>query len=301
MGFVRFAVISAALGSGLFSLGGLTIIYLKYRTAIAKIACTFIVSLALLSLGLWLRSLLSYFGQAPGLAAAAGATALIGMVLNIAIVPRMAAALLSDSIHGWLGPVLTVWTIAAASAAVAYPFIRRGGLILAFLDAQLVSTIAVAVAVLAYKAPSLKRKDHRNSLIAFVAVSAAFLVLLSLDMLIERLHIEALKPLDGLSLPAYLIVLNAGIFAYASSYLGAEALSRSGKLTDSCKTRFGLTPREAEIIEILLGGRTNQEIADALFISRKTVENHLYNVFQKMGVANRVQLIGTLGLWKAEH
>lgn len=66
------------------------------------------------------------------------------------------------------------------------------------------------------------------------------------------------------------------------------------------RDRFGLTKRESEIAGAPLGGRTNQEIADALYISRKTVENHLHSVFQKMGVANRVQLIGTRGLWRDE-
>lgn len=49
--------------------------------------------------------------------------------------------------------------------------------------------------------------------------------------------------------------------------------------------------REREIIELVIRGKTNEEIADGLFISIKTEKYHLYNVFQKMGVKNRLQLI----------
>jgi DNA-binding CsgD family transcriptional regulator len=54
--------------------------------------------------------------------------------------------------------------------------------------------------------------------------------------------------------------------------------------------RYGITPREREIIELICAGRTNQEIAEKLFISVATVKDHNYNVFRKTGVRNRVEL-----------
>jgi len=54
--------------------------------------------------------------------------------------------------------------------------------------------------------------------------------------------------------------------------------------------RFGITPREREIIGLICSGRTNQEIADQLFISLATVKDHNYNIFRKTGVRNRVEL-----------
>jgi len=55
--------------------------------------------------------------------------------------------------------------------------------------------------------------------------------------------------------------------------------------------RLGVTPREGEIIQLVLTGKTNAEIAAALFISLKTVKHHLYNIYSKLRVKNRVQLV----------
>ena len=53
--------------------------------------------------------------------------------------------------------------------------------------------------------------------------------------------------------------------------------------------RLGLTDREAEVIRHVAAGRSNQQIADALFITRKTASVHVSNIIGKLGVANRVE------------
>lgn len=59
--------------------------------------------------------------------------------------------------------------------------------------------------------------------------------------------------------------------------------------------RFGITSREREVIELICQGRSNQEIADSLFISVQTVKDHIYSILQKTGVKNRVHLVN---LWR---
>jgi len=51
-----------------------------------------------------------------------------------------------------------------------------------------------------------------------------------------------------------------------------------------------ITPREREIIELIQVGKTNQEIADKLFISVATVKDHNHNLFRKSRVRNRLEL-----------
>ena len=53
---------------------------------------------------------------------------------------------------------------------------------------------------------------------------------------------------------------------------------------------LGVTRREKEIIRLIQAGKTNQEIADELFISVATVKDHNHNLFRKCGVRNRVEL-----------
>ena len=53
----------------------------------------------------------------------------------------------------------------------------------------------------------------------------------------------------------------------------------------------GLTNREMEIISLLSAGSSNQQIADKLFVSEHTVKSHLYNIFRKINVHNRIQAL----------
>jgi DNA-binding NarL/FixJ family response regulator len=50
---------------------------------------------------------------------------------------------------------------------------------------------------------------------------------------------------------------------------------------------LNLTPREAEVLALLVAGRTNRQIARALFISEKTASVHVSNLLRKLGVASR--------------
>ena len=49
-----------------------------------------------------------------------------------------------------------------------------------------------------------------------------------------------------------------------------------------------LTPRETDVVRMLACGLTSAEIADGLFVSRRTVDFHLVNVYSKLEVKNRV-------------
>jgi DNA-binding CsgD family transcriptional regulator len=51
--------------------------------------------------------------------------------------------------------------------------------------------------------------------------------------------------------------------------------------------QLGLTPREAEVLALVAAGRSNRQIAQALFISPKTVSVHVSNILAKLGVAGR--------------
>jgi DNA-binding CsgD family transcriptional regulator len=50
-----------------------------------------------------------------------------------------------------------------------------------------------------------------------------------------------------------------------------------------------LSIREKEILDLLIQGKLNKEIALLLFISEETVKKHLKNVYRKLGVRNRVE------------
>jgi DNA-binding NarL/FixJ family response regulator len=55
-----------------------------------------------------------------------------------------------------------------------------------------------------------------------------------------------------------------------------------------------LTGRELEVAELVVDRRTNREIAEELFLSTKTVETHMRNIFNKLGVTSRVEVARAL-------
>ncbi len=54
--------------------------------------------------------------------------------------------------------------------------------------------------------------------------------------------------------------------------------------------KFGLTPRELEIVSAVVAGYANREIAEYFKISEDTVKHHLSNIFDKLGVSTRLEL-----------
>lgn len=65
--------------------------------------------------------------------------------------------------------------------------------------------------------------------------------------------------------------------------------SRLSILSSHSIGALGLTRREVDVLRLVAEGASNRSIAKKLFISEKTVKNHLTNIFQKLGVTDRTQ------------
>ncbi len=65
-------------------------------------------------------------------------------------------------------------------------------------------------------------------------------------------------------------------------------------------SRFPLTPREVQILQLLMRRFSNKEISSALRISERTVKFHISNIFGKLGVSDRQALFSAIALPRAE-
>ena len=65
--------------------------------------------------------------------------------------------------------------------------------------------------------------------------------------------------------------------------------------TDALAGVAALTASERRVVELAAGGETNRDIAQALFVTPKTVEVHLSNAYRKLGVRSRRELPAALG------
>ncbi|MFA1548352.1 response regulator transcription factor [Actinomadura chokoriensis] len=64
---------------------------------------------------------------------------------------------------------------------------------------------------------------------------------------------------------------------------------------DASRTTLGLSARESEVMDLIATGRSNGEIARQLFLSEKTVKNHVNRIYAKLGVSSRATAIA---LWR---
>ncbi|MCW8966298.1 MAG: helix-turn-helix transcriptional regulator [Candidatus Pacearchaeota archaeon] len=94
------------------------------------------------------------------------------------------------------------------------------------------------------------------------------------------------------------LLLIVSIF-FVVQYFNTPVFLENGILSSHFLEKFGISKREAEIIQSVVQGSSNSRIAEERFISVRTVESHLYNIFQKTGVKNRVQLINLLNTNKS--
>lgn len=80
------------------------------------------------------------------------------------------------------------------------------------------------------------------------------------------------------------------LFSVACFLLRPRTRPLSPDKIDAFADRAGLTAREREIVTHLVRGTDYRTLADTLFISLKTVKAHVYNIYQKTGVGNRLEL-----------
>jgi DNA-binding NarL/FixJ family response regulator len=83
-----------------------------------------------------------------------------------------------------------------------------------------------------------------------------------------------------------------GQVVFGSQVAGAVLAQASGRSHTGPAASFpGLTTREVDVLDLLARGRSNSEIASVLFLSPKTVRNHVSTVLGKIGVTTRAEAV----------
>ena len=112
----------------------------------------------------------------------------------------------------------------------------------------------------------------------------------------------ALPVLSSFSGPAYIaaflianFLFNAFIIFWTLKFMDylnteEEPITVSTTSMEKLFEKYQISKREEEIIVLICAGKSNQEIADKLFISVGTVKSHLHNIYTKLGIKNRTHL-----------
>lgn len=127
----------------------------------------------------------------------------------------------------------------------------------------------------------------KRFLVRFALVGAVSVPLFVVDILGTAGGWPWLAAVDNLSLPFFLLILDVLILVEARRWTALPLVQ--GSEVEPAAVPEGLTAREAEIARYILEGASAKEIASALDLSPKTVENHTYRIYQKLGVKSRLQ------------
>jgi DNA-binding CsgD family transcriptional regulator len=165
-----------------------------------------------------------------------------------------------------------------------------------FDDAMKIVLIGVLYVLLLYivgfcivLAPTVRDPYLKKSVHVFLIGSAVFFPFIVLDFF--GFSVNPFVPV----LPTYLLLLSVGAFFFTLRLMRKERIffDLESAVKDFGKS-FDLTEREREVLFLYMDGSSASEIARRLFISRRTAETHIYRIYQKAGVANRMEIFRLL-------
>jgi hypothetical protein len=134
--------------------------------------------------------------------------------------------------------------------------------------------IVFCLVLVAVNLPRIGDPILRRVLRLFFLVSLVFFPVMLVEVLRQRLPALRLYGVFELfALPSYFLVINILSVVLCFRTLNQPPYLAGEELTEHFSQSFGITTREREIIPLLIEGRSYAEVAEALFISYKTVDN----------------------------
>jgi DNA-binding CsgD family transcriptional regulator len=208
----------------------------------------------------------------------------IALVVSLAVVPAFTRAALANADATWVAAFSFIALVALAGLAFDRARLAREGTFYFVVIAGALSPV-FALAPFAFRRLTLNDDAIPLALSALVSLAA-----------IVGMPLASGKAATGRRAEKSVARKNAGPETESEHEKAAHPTREIPKPESGSvgNPAWVLSARETEIASLIAEGKTNGEIAAALFISQKTVETHLYNIFRKTGVTNRVQLARAL-------
>jgi len=290
---LTFAFYLVALMAGAASLSQTFLIWQRHGKTVIRWYGFFLLSLLLILLSFLAR----LYAQVSGLGADRTAESIVwmlqaaGSLIFIVTAPYFYHSLIGMVFPRWVRILfffLDVLVFLAAIVNLLFPALAAAIIILI---AGLFGMIAYGLILIAVKLRGIGDLLLKRALAIFLALSLFFFPFMLIDSdLSYASFLSVFHFLEGLAQPLYFLILNCLSIAFDLRYLNRPAYAEKDSLTDYFVSTFRITAREREIIRFLLEGRGTKAIAETLFISAKTVENHVYSIYQKLHIRNRMQL-----------
>jgi DNA-binding CsgD family transcriptional regulator len=98
----------------------------------------------------------------------------------------------------------------------------------------------------------------------------------------------------GLIEVAWYLGADTLLLVFGLRYLFRTEVKLACDLPEHFVEKYGISPRECEIVSMMVQGLGNRKIGETLFISALTVKNHIYHIYQKTGATNKIQLLNLI-------
>lgn len=155
--------------------------------------------------------------------------------------------------------------------------------------------IGILISLLIYGLKKTDRKERRlikSFGFLFLSRHGLFIILIPIAILLASNS----ETIQGIIAFSFLFLVNIIPFLWLRYFFLKYARSmftfiEDESILDHVQRQYKISKREQEILKLILEGKNNREIEEALFISYHTVKNHVYNLYQKLGVKNRYELI----------
>ena len=154
-----------------------------------------------------------------------------------------------------------------------------------FLETLIIGGALFATSQLVLTASKLPRGERRKSVLIFGGYHLGLLAFILVVLVMGWLQSGPQSLTELLANGGFLIFFNLCALVWIVWFSPPQAVSNRERFE-----LFDITRREKQIITLIQAGKTNQEIADELFISIATVKDHNHNLFNKAGVRNRLEL-----------
>jgi DNA-binding CsgD family transcriptional regulator len=131
--------------------------------------------------------------------------------------------------------------------------------------------------------------------VVVILVSTQVLVAFSMYAATKSKETPKYVNIFGAVFSALFLILNIVVFAiYINTHtqvpMTTPLKTKDGGVSDAFTQKFGITPREREVISLILLGKTNKEMAIAFNLSEDTIKTHTKNIYRKTGVSGRFAL-----------
>lgn len=155
------------------------------------------------------------------------------------------------------------------------------------------AVVAASGAMVARASRGSERARAVVALVAAAVLYAAFVSAWDVSLFVTSLEpLSSIKPFDGVLVygAAVALIVACGLLQQEATETGQPATPQTVDI-DAFAAEHGLTARETEVLGLLFQGLSATQVAERLVVSVNTARRHTYNIYHKVGVSSRYELL----------